>query len=96
MPMPPRKFLIFFIGAFTTLSVFLGIYLTIEHWKEVNWDLVSISPEKVGLSIIVNSFYLTMLFLTKNKHLTFWIMGFAWLIFNIFTLAIIEGMIVFG
>ena len=82
----PKRSILLIAGLLIIIGPILAILFQINYWESINWNLISISIERTILSIVVNVSYLALLFLTKNRHKSLWLLGLIWLAFNTFTL----------
>lgn len=84
-----KKLLVLSAGIVIIIASLLGIILQLDYWNSINWNLVSISRDRVVLSIVANIAYLIVLFFSKVKVKSLWALGILWTVFNCFTLYIL-------
>ena len=83
-----RKQSLAIAGIVVVAAPLIGIALQLLYWDSIDWDLVSLSIGRLILSVVGNIAYLSVLYFSRNKVTSLWLIGLAWLAFNLFTLSI--------
>lgn len=81
-----RRKLIVIFGILLIAIPIIGILIQIDYWESIDWNLVSLSPLRVSFLVATNAIYLAVLYLTKNRRKSLWLLGVIWLIYNLWVL----------